>query len=322
MKQNRRNFIKSTSLAVGGALAIPTIGMASAERGIHYLDSLNPKIKPFFDISLAEWSYHKALFAKEFTNLDFPAKAVSHGIHAVEYVSVFFDGKVEDSSYLSELKKRTDDLGVKNVLIMVDREGYLGDLDQSKRIESVENHYKWIEAAKFLGCHSIRVNAHGVGTSKEVQDAAIDGLGRLSEYGKENKINVIVENHGGYSSNGTWLTQVMKAVNNPYCGTLPDFGNFKINETEFYDQYKGVKEMMPFAKGVSAKSYDFDGKSNISTGVGNTEDHKIDFDKMMAIVKEAKYKGHIGIEFEGSNTPEPEGIELTKSVLLRLGAKK
>ncbi|MBT1704664.1 sugar phosphate isomerase/epimerase [Fulvivirgaceae bacterium PWU20] len=275
----------------------------------------------FFKISLAQWSLHKALFAKEFDNLDFPVKAKNEfGITNVEYVNQFFKDKAKDEKYLAELKKRCDDNGVTSVLIMCDGEGELADLDAKKRQKTVENHYKWVDAAKFLGCHSIRVNAFGIGTAEEVSKAAIDGLSKLSEYAEKVNIGIIVENHGGYSSNGQWLAGVMKGVGKDNCGTLPDFGNFCIRRekgdmwqsacVEEYDRYKGVEEMMPFAKGVSAKTHDFDEQGNCT---------ETDYNKMLNIVKSAGFNGYVGIEYEGSKLSEVEGIRATKALLERVG---
>jgi sugar phosphate isomerase/epimerase len=240
----------------------------------------------------------------------------------VEYVNQFFKDKANDQAYLGELKKRCSDLGVTSVLIMCDGEGEMADLDAKKRAKAVENHYKWVDAAKFLGCHSIRVNCFGIGTPEEVAKAGADGLARLSEYAKEAAINVIVENHGGYSSDGQWLSGVMKAVNMPNCGTLPDFGNFcvkRVKENDYaagcaqeYDRYKGVSEMMPFAKGVSAKTHAFDAQGNCV---------ETDYVKMLQIVKAAGYTGHVGIEYEGSTLSEPDGIRATKALLERAGVE-
>lgn len=270
----------------------------------------------FFDISLAEWSLHKTIFAGDITNFDFPAIAKKEfGISAVEYVNQFFKDKANDQQYLQELKKRAGDEGVKNLLIMIDGEGELGNLNDSERLKAVENHYKWVEAAKFLGCHSIRVNAAGSGTAEEVRTAAVDGLGRLAEFGAKHSINVIVENHGGYSSDGEWLAAVIREVNNPACGTLPDFGNFCVEYGEEgcareYDRYKGIKQLMPFAKGVSAKSHDFNEKGD--------EVHT-DYHKMLTIVKDAGFTGYIGVEYEGSVLGEKDGIKATKALLERAG---
>jgi sugar phosphate isomerase/epimerase len=260
--------------------------------------------KPLFDISLAEWSFNKSLFGKKMTNLDFPAVAKKdYGISAVEYVNQFFKDKARDDKYLKDLKKRCEDNGVKSVLIMCDGEGNLGDPDAKKRKTAVENHHKWVEAARFLGCHSIRVNAYSAGTYEEQIKLAADGLRQLCEYGDKHEINVIVENHGGHSSNGEWMVAVMKKVDHKRVGTLPDFGNF-----QKYDRYKGVKEMMPYAKGVSAKSHAFDDKG---------EEKTIDYKKMMKIVLDAGYRGYVGIEFEGAKKPEEEaaGIKATKKLL-------
>jgi len=299
-------FLKQISVFAAGTAVLP----AFAKEAL----SVNAA-KPFFEISLAEWSLHKALFAKEIENLDFPVMAKKEfGISVVEYVNSFFKDKADDTKYLNELLKRCKDNGVKNHLIMCDGEGELGDLDDSKRLQAVENHYKWVNAAKYLGCKTIRVNASGNGSMEDVAKAAVDGLSRLGEYAAKEKINVIVENHGGYSSNGTWLSGVMKTVNKPNVGTLPDFGNFCVKRdakdwticTDEYDRYKGVGEMMPYAKGVSAKSIDFDEKGNCV---------ETDYYKMMKVVKDAGFKGYVGIEYEGGRFSEKEGILKTKALL-------
>jgi hypothetical protein len=318
MLQNRRDFIKSLGLAT------LSFGISSGFSSPSAFAGRDKKL--FFDISLAQWSLHRTLKSGKMTNMDFPAKAKNDfGISAVEYVDQFFKDKAKDQQYLNELKERTADLGVRNVLIMVDTAGPLADLDDTKRKQAVDNHYQWIDAAKFLGCHSIRVNLSGKGSAEDMAKAAVDGLGRLSEYGARNKMGVVVENHGGYSSDGKWLSQVMRQVNNPYCGTLPDFDNFCITRetasadgnprvcTNEYDRYTGTEEMMPFAKGVSAKSRDFDGQGN---------EVKIDFTRLLQIVKKGKtkaFKGYIGIEYSGERLSEDEGIRATKLLLERVG---
>jgi len=278
----------------------------------------NPKL---FKISLAEWSLHRTLQSGKIDHLDFCKIAKNDfGLDAVEYVNSFFFDKAQDQSYLKEMKQRADDLGVKSLLIMCDNEGSLGDPDPVARTKAVENHYKWVDAAKILGCHSIRVNAylteslHGTSTgnynttgSYENQiNLAADGLRRLTEFGDTIGINTIVENHGGLSSNGKWLAAVMEKVDHPRVGTLPDFGNFRIQGEEWYDRYKGVEELMPYAKAVSAKSNDFDSQDNeINT----------DYYKMMNIVLDAGYNGYVGIEYEGSKLDEMAGIQATKDLL-------
>jgi sugar phosphate isomerase/epimerase len=269
--------------------------------------------KSFFEISLAEWSLHRALHSKKITNLDFPVIAKQQfGINVVEYVNQFFKDKAKDTDYLNQLLQRSKDNGVKNHLIMIDGEGGLGNTDVKERNKAVENHYKWVDAAKHLGCTTIRVNAHGDGSREEVQKAAIEGLHKLGEYGEQAGINIIVENHGGYSSDGQWLVTVMKGVNKKNVGTLPDFGNFCIKRgqggkcAEEYDRYKGVQEMLPYAKGLSAKTYDFDTDGNCI---------ETDYVKMMKIIKEFGFNGYIGIEYEGNKISEEEGIRKTKALL-------
>jgi len=255
-----------------------------------------------FKISLAEWSLHRALGKGEMTNLDFPRIAkTKYNLDAVEYVSVFFKGKGEDTTYLTALKDSCTKYGVKSLLIMVDAEGNLADTSLAVRTKAVENHYKWVKAAQFLGCHSIRVNAAGRGTMGQTQAAAIDGLSKLCDYAAGFGINIIVENHGGNSSIGKWLAEIMKTVNKSNCGTLPDLGNFYE-----YDRYKGVTDMMPFAKGVSGKTYDFDADGN---------ETKVDYVKMMKIISDSGFKGYIDVEYEGSKLSEDEGVKASIALI-------
>lgn len=295
----RRDFLKaSAALATAGFVA----PLATADDK-----------KPLFEFSLAEWSLHRTIFGGKLDNLDFAKTAKrDYGINAIEFVNQFFKDKAKNSEYLTELKKRADGEGVKMLLIMCDGEGALGDADEKKRQTAVENHFKWVEAAKFLGCHSIRVNAQSSGSYDEQVDRAADGLRKLSEFGAQHGLNVIVENHGGLSSNGEWLAKVMKKVNHPRCGTLPDFGNFRVSKDEMYDRYKGVTELMPFAKAVSAKSHDFNGAG---------DETQTDYLKMMKIVLAAGYHGYVGIEYEGGKLSEPEGIRATKKLLERVHAE-
>ncbi len=285
---------------------------------------------PFFKLSLAQWSLHKSVEDEGKSPLDFAQRANELGFEGVEYVSQLFvdelkkndDPKVAMEMMLKTLKEKSETYHVTNVLIMVDDEGDLGTLDDAERAQTIENHKKWVDAAKFLGCHSIRVNAHGVGTYEEVAEAAVKGLTALSTYAATQGINVLVENHGGYTSNGQWLAEVMTKVNMPNCGTLPDFGNFcmtegygSINSIECedpYDIYKGVGELMPYAKAVSAKAYDFDENGN---------QPKMDYVKILQIVKDAGYTGFIGVEYEGENLSEIDGINATKKLLLESAAQ-
>lgn len=293
----RRAFVIQSGMAATGMAVAPKL-----------LTSCSTE--PRFKISLAEWSLHRALGSKMLDNLEFPVKAKrDFGLTAVEYVSIFFKDYVTDPKYLTELKRITDYHGVTNVLIMVDGEGNLGEATEEGRMKTVDNHMKWVDAAQFLGCHSIRVNAGGSGTPEEHAANVVLGLRKLGEYGKTKGINVIVENHGGHSSNGRWLSNVIQTVKMPNVGTLPDFGNFQISAEEQYDRYTGMEELMPFAKGVSAKSYDFDQDGNETT---------IDFARMIRIVRKSGYRGYIDIEYEGSNYSEEEGIMATKKLLERL----
>ncbi len=289
----------------------------------------SPESESWFKLSLAQWSLHKMIQSGGLDPVDFAQKANELGFSGIEYVSALYtdylkkgdDPEKAMADLLEMLKDRSAHFQVDNVLIMVDGEGHLAELDDAKRNQSVENHKKWVDAAAFLGCHSIRVNAHGEGSEEEVAAAAVKGLSALADYAAEKGINVIVENHGGYTSSGKWLSDVMKTINKPNCGTLPDFGNFCINVSygsinaeeceDVYDIYQGVAELLPYAKGVSAKSYDFDEEGNQPL---------IDYYKMMKVVKEGGYKGYIGVEYEGDEMGEIEGIKATRQLILKAAA--
>ncbi|MBN9520442.1 TIM barrel protein [bacterium] len=313
---SRRAFLKQ-SAAVAAVGAAAPLAAQDAPR-------------PLFEISLAQWSHNRAFFGRGGVERRDPlrfaqiAKA-DYDIAAVEYVNQFYREKKNDNAYLADLKKVADDNRVRSVLIMCDGEGNLGNPDERQRVTAVDNHKRWVEWAKFLGCHSIRVNAASNWNLgfEETQKLAADGLRRLTEFATPHEINVIVENHGGLSSHGGWLAGVMRLVNLPRCGTLPDFGNFNIGKVTgvamtSYDRYRGVDELMPFAKGVSAKSHDFNAQGNETA---------TDYRRMMGIVvNKHNYHGFVGIEYEGSRLSEADGIRATKTLLetvrRELAAKK
>ena len=301
MTVDRRRFLQTT--LAGGACAAAGLA-ASTSRGAAK--------ETLYKISLAEYSLHRMIAKKALDPLDFaPFTKKEFGIDAVEHWNRPFFTKAEDKKYLADMKQRADDAGVKSLLIMIDGEGNLGDPDEQRRSEAVNKHHKWVLAARQLGCHSIRVNARSDGkkTYDEQMKLAAAGLRSLSEFGAEHECNVIVENHGGLSSNGRWLAGVMELVDLPNCGTLPDFGNFRVSGNQWYDRYQGIKELMPFAKAVSAKSHHFDEEGNETS---------TDYFKMMKIVLDAGYHGYVGIEFEGGKISEVEGVRATQKLLERV----
>ncbi len=330
MMNTRRRFITQLGRGMAAAAAIPILSPLFSCNGqrTRAQEGATAASELFFKVSLAEWSLNRALFGGQLDHLDFPLYAKENfGIDAVEYVNQFFMDKAADQAYLSELKTRCDDHGITSVLIMCDLEGDLGDTIQAQRKTAVENHYKWVEAAAFLGCHAIRVNAAGVGTAEEVARCAEESLTALATFAGDYGISVIVENHGGYSSNGKWLSGVIRTVALPNCGTLPDIGNFCVERTEpleqtieaylatecleEYDRYLGTAELLPFAKGVSAKTYDFDADGNETS---------IDYNRILRMVKEVGFTGYVGIEYEGHSLAANEGITKTKAMLERIGS--
>ena len=283
-----------------------------------------------YKLSLAEYSLHRQLYAfnpsanrykikaakEKLDHLDFPKKTRELGIGAVEYVNFFFPGMNFTSAYLKELNKRADDHGIDNVLIMVGREGMLGNPNKKERLKAIENHKKWIHAAAELGCHCIRVDAKGTGDANEQIKNIGDSLNQLANYADNYDLDITVENHGGLSSDGNWLVKCIKAGNHSRIGTLPDFGNFYDDaQKKFYDPYEGTETLMPFAKALSAKSYELlPGSEHIM--VHPSKGYKIDFKRLMTIALASNYKGYIGIEYEGGDgITEPEGILMTKKLI-------
>lgn len=285
----RRDFIKHTTLTAAG-LGLAMQGQVKTAKAT----------APLFKISLAEWSINRSLFSGAMKHLDFPILARQHKIDAIEYVNQFFKDKAKDHAFLREMKDRADSEGVRSLLIMCDGEGALGHPDQKERMQTVDNHKKWLAAAKYLGCHSIRVNGFsggGWGSApddfEESKKLVADGLQHLCEYADQYDMNVLIENHGGNSSNAQWLMGVMKMANHKRAGTLPDFGNFRIykdkatQKVTSYDAYKGVAELLPLAKGVSVKPIAWDDQGNESP---------LDYDRMLSIVLDSGFRGYCGIE--------------------------
>ncbi len=297
MRMSRRQMVQESTALAAGALAW-TLGESPVRAAP----------KRLWKVSVCEYSLHRMLAKKELDPLDFaPFTKKTFGLAGVDYWNRPFMDKARDDAYLAEMKKRADGEGVGGGVVLVDGEGNLGDPDDGKRTQAVQRHHKWIDAARKLGCYAIRVNARSKGSYEEQQKLAADGLSRLGEYGKGRGIAVIVENHGGYSSNGQWLAGVMKRVGMDEVGTLPDFGNF-----HEYDRYKGVRELMPFAKNVSAKSHAFDADGN--------EVHT-DYHRMMKIVVDSGFRGWVGIEYEGRKLSEVDGVKATRDLLARVHAK-
>jgi len=298
---DRRDFLAGGSCALAG-IALGSVGGGHAA------------VPALFRISLAQWSLHRTIRGGDLDPLAFPRVArLEFGIEAVEYVNQFYLGRVGDVGYFARLRRVSDDEGVTNLLIMCDELGNLGDPDVTRRRHSIANHCAWADTAAQLGCHSIRVNAASYPglDALEQQRLVADGLRDLCEYADAVGIGVLIENHGGLSSDARWLMQLIERVDHPRVGTLPDFGNFLVSDhpERWYDRYRGVEEMMPFARAVSAKSHDFDARG---------DETSTDYTRMMRIVLDAGYRGWVGIEYEGETLSESEGILATKALLERV----
>lgn len=308
---SRRGFL-TESVALAAALV-------SGARLARAAPAAEPKARASsparaFKISLAQWSLHRELQAGRLDPLDFAKIANGFGIDAIEYVSQFYQGKVRDRAFLAELKRRAAGEGVWSLLIAVDGEGDLAARDARVRRRAVESHKKWVDAAAFLGCHAIRVSVCGpkaVHTAHEddLANWASEGLRKLAEFSGGRGVDVLVENEGGLSSRGSWLSEVLNAVHHPRCGSLPDFGGFDQPGGQGQDRYKGVRELMPFARAVNARARDFDERG---------EETKINFAQMLEIVTSAGYHGYVGIKYDGERLSERAGIERTKALLERV----
>jgi L-ribulose-5-phosphate 3-epimerase len=302
---SRRRFLLGASLVLGaaGSHALPSVAQAKAGQG-----DLPAGTKPF-KISLAQWSLHKELEASRLDPLDFAKVASGFGIDAIEYVTPFYKGKHQDRSYLAELKRRATGEGCWSLLIRIDGEGDIVAPEAKRRQHAMENHKKWVEAAAFLGCHAVRVKLECQGDEDDQAKKVSDALRRLCEFSDSHGVDVLVENHGGLSSKGGWLADVLAAVGHPRCGSLPDFGGFDLGAGQKYDRYQGVRELMPYARAVSAKALDFDPRGDETT---------INYPLMLKIVTDAGYRGYVSIDYEGTRLSEQAGIERTKALLERV----
>jgi sugar phosphate isomerase/epimerase len=289
-----------------------------------------PDAKPFFKMSLAQWSFNKSFRSGSVSPYEFARLASELGFEGLEYVNQLYPDVMDSedkSAAIAAFVEKNNTLAaqykLQNVLIMIDSEGDLASSDENTRSEAIANHKLWIDAANQMGCSAVRLNLFGESDPEKWVANSILSLTDLADYAADKNINVIVENHGRLSSNVPVLMKVINGTGKSNCGTLPDFGNFCIAEEgygslfdgsckEFYDPYKGVSEMIVKAFGVSAKSYDFDEEGNETT---------LDYNRLIKIVKDAGYKGFVGVEFEGSRLSEEEGIIATKTLLEKIGAK-
>lgn len=284
------------------------------------LDNAKTESKPFFKLSLAQWSLHSYVQKDGGDPFQFAPMAKELGFEGLEYVSGLYTDDIESLGFdnvMDSLKIMSETYDMQNVLIMIDGQGDLADPDEVNRNQAVENHKKWIDAAQKLGCHSIRVNTFGTNDPEIWKESVVDGLKKLATYAATKNINVLCENHGWLSSDAPKLMEAIHAVNMPNCGTLPDFGNWCVKrkdgkqwgecEEEYPDKYEGIEMLLPAAKAVSAKSYDFDENGNETT---------LDYLRILQLVKDSGYKGFIGVEYEGTRLSEKEGILATKELLL------
>jgi len=321
---NRKTFLTQLSYA---GVGVSTLGLVSCKNTPPQKVAEAPSL--FFKLSLAQWSINRAIREQGVSPYDFAKLAKGWGFEGLEYVSQLYTDVTQSDApeaamqnFIDRSNEEAAKYGLQNLLIMIDGEGELSSSDEDKRNQAIENHKKWIEAAHAMNCHSVRINLFGESDPELWKQNSITSLQALSAFGKPLNVNVIVENHGSFTSNAALLMEAINGAEMDNCGTLPDFGNFCVKRSsggpwggsceEEYDRYIGTEEMMPKAFGVSAKSHDFDADGN--------ETHT-DFKRMLTIVKEAGYSGFIGVEYEGSELSEEAGILATRDLLLKVGAE-
>jgi L-ribulose-5-phosphate 3-epimerase len=293
---NRRDSLKLLSLGAS-ALVLP-----------HLLRAKGGLKSNGLKLAVQQYSFNRQLRDGSLEILDYPKIVVEGtGIKALEYFNGHIEDKAGDTSFFRELKQRCNDLGVTNTMMLCRSSIPLDSPDAKKRAQSVDEMKVWLEATKTLGGTTIRVDCKSPGKYDEKKQHAADGLNALCDVAESMKMDIVVENHGGHSSNGKWLAELMQIVNRPNCGSLPDFQNFKD-----YDPYQGVEDLMPSAKIVCAKSKHFDYKGN---------ETNVDYERMMKIVLDAGFKGYIGIEFEGHDMDPIAGILATKKLIERIVRK-
>ncbi|GAB5409832.1 MAG: sugar phosphate isomerase/epimerase family protein [Balneolaceae bacterium] len=319
----RKEFIRNSGAALAGTL------LASGSEVIEDRTS-----DQTFKLSLSQWALHRAIFGNSKDNyqewqrllhsnpdalwqgplhpLDFPAKARKLGFEAVEYVNSLIFGHAQDKIFLNELKRRTDGEGVANILLMVDEEGFIGHPDAAERNKAIENHVRWMEASNHLGCPFMRVNAFSMGPAEEQKKLVAEGLYSLAEKAKEFDLHILIENHGGMSSNADWLVETIELANHELLGTVVDFDNFTFSDKfiwgdgDIYNRYIGVEKLMPLARSVSAKTHAFDIQGFETT---------IDYTRMMKLVSDSGFSDYICVEYEGNKMTEEEGILATKALI-------
>ena len=302
MINSRRKFLKNTFSVFSTTLLAPNLFAKKID-------------KSKMDIGLQMYSFAPLIMQGKFDLLGFPDLVKNtYGINGAEYWSIPFMGRENDKDFLNDLKRRSDDIGVDNLIILVDdidiktmQSGpSLASSNKNDRDTAIDYHKKWVDVAKNIGCHSIRINLR----SEEENDQKIlenssESISKLIEFSKQDNISIVIENHGGITGDADWLVSLMKNVDSKHLGTLPDFGTYNFcikrgnlnfqslseNCEDQYDKYLGVKKLMPYAKGVSAKSHEFD---------KDGEELSTNYSRMIKIISESNYKGYITIEYEGA----------------------
>lgn len=308
LQRSRRDLLVRGAAAASGLASLPGL-LRAATAGDGGRQDAAGTTRPketatlSFDISLAAWSLHRMFYAARLKQIDMPELCRRQfELGGLELVNSFFPSP--QYAYCKDLMKRAADHGVRILLIMCDGEGDLSHADRAERRTAVRNHRKWVDVAAVLGCHSIRCNSGGDPRDADSIKRCAESFSALVEYARPDNLNVIVENHGGISRDPDAMLEVIRRVNDPRFGVLPDFGNFPAE----VDRYEAVRKWMPYAKAVSAKCHDFDAQGN---------ETRTDFPRIMKIVTDAGYHGFVGIEYEGENPDEVAGVLACRDLLRR-----
>lgn len=246
---------------------------------------------------------------------EFPARARdTFGVDAIETVAFQFDGL--DDPEIDAFDQALKDIGVKLLNIAIDV-GDLLETDTDKRAADLKVIERWIERFAAMGSQFVRVNP-GSPFSQHHGDQPpahlVEALQELGTFANERGTRLLVENHGGPSSNPAWMRQLLDAVGPNSLGLLLDLGNFDVlmapmmamffgGESEKKDPaevfsgldlttlYEGIEALADKAELVSLKAHHVSDDGDVGP---------VDLERALGILNAHSYSGALTVEYEGS----------------------
>jgi len=310
----RRQFIHKNLFAAGGVMGLSQFPGLLQE-------AWASDLKSEFKVSIAPWSLTRKPYGENDPDgihfLDYPLVARELGFEAIEHDNLHYPGDLPNDKHLAKMKQRTEEAGVTNTLILCGALGDIADSRKSRRKKANFNYERWIEAAQFLGCHQVRVvcSDHIDIDWDEKMKLTVEAVSKLADFAQGHSIELLIENHNGYTSNPNWLVEMIQKVNRPNCGILGDFTEWRIEQNPdvlYPDPYKGYEILAPYVKSVGAKSTTFDVLGN---------ELVTDYPRMFEILNKVGYQGYIAVEYFGNDLPRRKGTTMTKELVERIIAK-